>query len=326
IVSPSGIEDDCFIQGIDTDTYSVRFMPRENGIHNIHVKFNGVHIQGSPFRIKVGKVDADPAALHAYGNGLKEIKTGQKTDFIIDTCNAGSGVLCITVDGPSKVAMDCTEVEEGYKVRYTPLVPGDYYISIKYDGYHIVGSPFKVPCTGADLAERGAQETSSIVVETVQKISKSKQVGPVLPLFKSDASKVASKGMGLKKAYLGKQNVFTVNATDAGNNILFVGVYGPKGPCEEVSMKHTGRNNYNVSYVVRERGEYIVIVKWGDDHIPGSPYKVERVRQLRIPPRKELALPWSFTCIANSFWLAAPLEEEGEIKIPTMPCDNRASR
>ncbi|XP_061930039.1 filamin-A isoform X2 [Apis cerana] len=275
IVSPSGIEDDCFIQGIDSDTYSVRFMPRENGIHNIHVKFNGVHMQGSPFRIKVGKVEADPAALHAYGNGLKEIKTGQKTDFIIDTCNAGSGALCVTVDGPSKVAMDCTEVEEGYKVRYTPLVPGDYYISIKYDGYHIVGSPFKVPCTGADLAERGAQETSSIVVETVQKISKAKQVGPVLPLFKSDASKVTSKGMGLKKAYLGKQNVFTVNASDAGNNILYVGVYGPKGPCDEVSMKHTGRNNYNVNYLVRERGEYIVIVKWGDEHIPGSPYKVE---------------------------------------------------
>ncbi|XP_025155052.1 filamin-A isoform X4 [Harpegnathos saltator] len=275
IVSPSGIEDDCFIQSIDADTYSVRFMPRENGIHQIHIKFNGVHISGSPYRIKVGKVDADPAALHAYGNGLKEIKTGQKTDFIIDTCNAGCGALGVTVDGPSKVAMDCTEVEEGYKVRYTPLVPGDYYISIKYNGYHIVGSPYKVPCTGTDLAERGAQETSSIVVETVQKISKAKQTGPVLPLFKSDASKVTSKGMGLKKAYLGKQNQFTVNAGDAGNNILYVGVYGPKGPCEEVYVKHTGRNNYNVSYLARDRGEYIVIVKWGDDHIPGSPYKVE---------------------------------------------------
>ncbi|XP_046814110.1 filamin-A isoform X2 [Vespa crabro] len=275
IVSPSGIEDDCFIQSIDSDTYSVRFMARENGIHSLHLKFNGVHITGSPYRIKVGKVDADPAALHAYGNGLVEVKTGQKTDFIIDTCNAGSGALGVTVDGPSKVSMDCTEVEEGYKVRYTPLVPGDYYISIKYNGYHIVGSPYKVSCTGADLAERGAQETSSILVETVQKISKAKQTGPVLPLFKSDASKVTSKGMGLKKAYLGKQNQFTVHASDAGNNILYVGVYGPKGPCEEVYMKHTGRNNYNVSYLVRERGEYIVIVKWGDDHIPGSPYKVE---------------------------------------------------
>ncbi|KAK0161840.1 hypothetical protein PV327_008250 [Microctonus hyperodae] len=275
IVSPSGIEDDCFIQAIDSEEYSVRFMPRENGIHNIHLKFNGVHINGSPYRVKVGKVDADPAAIHAYGNGLKEIKTGQKTDFIVDTCNAGHGALAVTVDGPSKVAMDCTEVEEGYKVRYTPLVPGDYYISIKYNGYHIAGSPFKVPCTGSDLAEKGAQETSSIVVETVQKFSKSKQTGPVLPRFKSDATKVTSKGMGLKKAYLGKQNQFTVNAGEAGNNILFVGLYGPKGPCEEVYVKHVGRNNYSVSYLVRERGEYIVIVKWGDDHIPGSPFKVD---------------------------------------------------
>lgn len=275
IVAPSGIEDDCFIQSIDSETYSVRFMARENGIHNIHCKFNGVHIPGSPFRIKVGKEDADPAAVHAHGNGLGEIKTGQKTDFLVDTCNAGAGTLAVTIDGPSKVSMDCTEVEEGYKVRYTPLVPGDYYISIKYNGYHIVGSPFKVLCTGEDLAERGAQETSSVVVETVQKVSKSKQTGPVLPLFKSDASKVTSKGMGLKKAYLQKQNMFTVHAGEAGNNILYVGVYGPKSPCEEVFIKHLGRNNYQVNYVVRERGEYIVIVKWGDEHIPGSPFKVE---------------------------------------------------
>lgn len=60
------------------------------------------------------------------------------------------------------------------------------------------------------------------MVETVQKISKAKQVGPVLPLFKSDASKVTSKGMGLKKAYLGKQNVFTVNASDAGDSLIFI--------------------------------------------------------------------------------------------------------
>lgn len=60
-----------------------------------------------------------------------------------------------------------------------------------------------------------------------------------------------------------------------GNNILYVGMYGPTKPCEEVFIKHTGRNTYNVNYLIRERGDYILIVKWGDDHIPGSPYKVE---------------------------------------------------
>lgn len=60
-----------------------------------------------------------------------------------------------------------------------------------------------------------------------------------------------------------------------GVNILFVGIHGPKGPCEEVFIKHQGHNQYTVNYIVRDRGDYLVIVKWGDEHIPGSPFKVE---------------------------------------------------
>lgn len=67
-----------------------------------------------------------------------------------------------------------------------------------------------------DLADIG-QESSSVLVETTLKTGKAgAQKGPILPKFKSDASKVVSKGMGLKKAYLSKQNQFTVSAQDAG--------------------------------------------------------------------------------------------------------------
>jgi filamin len=67
------------------------------------------------------------------------------------------------------------------------------------------------------LADGGAQETTTVTVETVVKISKGgKSVGPILPIFKSDASKITSKGMGLKKAYIGKQNQFTLCAANAG--------------------------------------------------------------------------------------------------------------
>lgn len=52
-------------------------------------------------------------------------------------------------------------------------------------------------------------------------------------------------------------------------------MYGPKGPCEEVFIRHTGRNSYAVNYLVRERGDYILIIKWGEEHIPGSPFKVD---------------------------------------------------
>lgn len=56
-------------------------MPRENGVHKIHCKFNGVHIPGSPFSVKVGKDTADPAAVHAQGNGLNQVKTGMLRDI-----------------------------------------------------------------------------------------------------------------------------------------------------------------------------------------------------------------------------------------------------
>lgn len=53
--------------------------------------------------------------LMSFDNNNSVI-SGVKTDLIIDTCNAGAGQLAVTMDGPSRVAMDCTEVEEGYKV------------------------------------------------------------------------------------------------------------------------------------------------------------------------------------------------------------------
>ncbi|XP_053627228.2 filamin-A isoform X8 [Cherax quadricarinatus] len=276
-VAPSGQEEDCFTDLLDNDTYSVRFVPKEIGIHYIHIKFNGIHIPGSPFRLRIGKDEADPAAVSAAGKGLEACVSGQKTDFIVDTCNAGAGTLAVTIDGPSKVSMDCTEVEEGYKVRYTPLVPGDYYIAVKYNGYHIAGSPWKVKCTGEAHAEKGTiQESSSVVVETVEKIKSGEKghQGPVIPRFQSDATKVTSKGLGLKKAHINRQNNFTVNASTAGTNILYVGVYGPKAPCEEVYIKHIGHNNYQVSYKIKDRGDHILLVMWGENHIPGSPFLV----------------------------------------------------
>lgn len=70
---------------------------------------------------------------------------------------------------------------------------------------------------GKKLVEEGAQESSNVSVQTVSKLSKgNKNAGPVLPIFNCDASKVTVKGMGIKKAFIGKQNQFTLNASDAG--------------------------------------------------------------------------------------------------------------
>ncbi|XP_074499248.1 filamin-A isoform X4 [Sebastes fasciatus] len=273
--SPSGALEECCVTEIDQDKYAVRFIPRENGLYLIDVKFNGSHIPGSPFKIRVGETGAagDPGMVSAYGAGLEGGTTGTACEFVVNTSKAGPGALAVTIDGPSKVKMDCVECPEGYRVTYTPMAPGNYLISIKYGGpYHIGGSPFKAKITGSKLVtSHSMHETSSVMVDPVTRaISCSQQSVPT----QSDATKVMAKGMGLTKGFIGQKNSFSVDCSKAGRNMLLVGVDGPKVPCEEILVKHLGNRLYNVSYQLKEKGEYILVVKWGEDHIPGSPYHI----------------------------------------------------
>ncbi|OQR80177.1 filamin-C-like [Tropilaelaps mercedesae] len=279
VVDPSNRKDDAFMCCLDAEEWALRFVPKENGVHHIHIRCDGVHIPQSPFRVLVGTDDADPAAVNAHGPGLREAVAGLKTDFIVDTTAAGIGKLKVQVDGPTKVSMDCTEVDEGYKVHYTPLAPGDYFIAVKYNGYQISGSPFKVTVSGeaartsaGGLVAANVDETANVELDTVRKVGTTK--ADRLPAFKSDATRCTSKGLGLKKAVMGRANSFTVDCSNAGNNMLYCSVFGPKGPCDETFVKHMGRNMYNVTYQCKERGDHIIIVKWGDENIPGSPFKV----------------------------------------------------
>uniref|UniRef100_A0A4W4DVE2 Calponin-homology (CH) domain-containing protein n=1 Tax=Electrophorus electricus TaxID=8005 RepID=A0A4W4DVE2_ELEEL len=278
--SPSGVVEECYVTDVDADRTAIRFIPRENGMHSIDVKFNGSHIPGSPFNLCVGDMGhaGDPGLVSAYGSGLQAGCTGVPAEFVVNTCNAGSGALSVTIDGPSKVKMDCTECLEGYRINYTPMAPGNYLICIKYGGpQHIVGSPFKAKVTGVRLSGgHSLHETSSVLVETVTKSSNvagayTTTSSSSLP---SDASKVVCQGAGLSRAFIGQKNIFTVDCGKAGINMLMVGVHGPKTPCEDVYVKHLGNRLYNVTYTVKEKGNYIVIVKWGDETVPGSPFNV----------------------------------------------------
>jgi len=77
---------------------------------------------------------------------------GQLCRFIVNTVNAGSGALAVTIDGPSKVQLSCREIDEGYEFTYSPSAPGDYLITIKYAGStHIPGSPFKAHIEGSSI-------------------------------------------------------------------------------------------------------------------------------------------------------------------------------
>ncbi|XP_012936132.1 filamin-A [Aplysia californica] len=268
--TPSGAHTDCFTQEMDKGVYAVRFIPKENGVHYVDVKLNDAHIPDSPFAIMVGSTASDPAMVTASGDGLEHGKCGVKNKFVVKTAGAGSGLLAVFIDGPSKSALSCKEVDEGYEFSFTPFCPGNYLITIKYGNIPIAGSPYQTNVTGSGRKASPIVEQSSMAVETVEKKA---GAGGKTRKLRGDASKVVAKGPGLKKAFTNRLQNFTVDVKDAGLAILSVGMIAPSGhPEAELSVKKVTATSYSVSYKVQEMGEHILHVKWGDDEIPGSPF------------------------------------------------------
>lgn len=73
-----------------------------------------MHVPGSPFKIKVGSDRRrSGGSVRVLGYGLDRVRVGERASFVIDTSEVGAGTLSVTVDGPSKVDMDCVEVDKG---------------------------------------------------------------------------------------------------------------------------------------------------------------------------------------------------------------------
>lgn len=84
----------------------------QTGNYYIDVTLDGAPMRDSPFRLRVGThEESDPTAVTVSGSGIRGGETGHKCEFIINTCNAGTGLLQIQINGPSKVTLDAYEVK-----------------------------------------------------------------------------------------------------------------------------------------------------------------------------------------------------------------------
>lgn len=267
---PSGGTEDMFIQEIDNECNSCRFLPKENGVYYVHIKLDEAHIPGSPFPMLIGKLGADPAMVLASGSGLEKGETGKPSKFVVTTANAGSGPLSVMVDGPAKIALACTELEDGYEFAYTPMAPGDYLLTIKYCNVGLAGSPFKAVVVGKGKAS-DLRELSGMQFETTEKkpgLLRSKS-------FVGDAGKVIVQGPGLKKGFLGRAANFTIDVKDAGQALLSVAIISPSGsPAKELTYKKVKPGNYSVAFMAEEKGDHLLYIHWGQQEVTGSPFVV----------------------------------------------------
>lgn len=146
----------------------ISFTPKEVGEHEVSVRKNGMHVANSPFKIMVGQSEIGEASrVKAFGKGLVEAHTFEMAEFFVDTRNAGMlfkwymthrhiftkkkqinsqicclgyGGLALSIEGPSKVDINCEDVEDGTcRVTYCPTEPGSYTVNIKFAEKHIPG-------------------------------------------------------------------------------------------------------------------------------------------------------------------------------------------
>ena len=215
------------------------YTPSQPGEYFVDVKYEGVDIPNSPFKVVV-KPSTDANAVHAYGPGLESpLTTDQWAEFFVDYKNAGDGEPQVVVNGPGggeKVEEE--QVEDGlrkYRYYIDPDEAGTYKIDIDFADEAIPDSPFTVQAN-----------------------------------WKTDPTKVKAYGPGLEGGIVGDWTEFTLDMSKAGEGNLNLGI---EGPCEaKVSVEENDNGTATVKYLPEAAGEYKVNIQFADEAIPGSAF------------------------------------------------------
>lgn len=243
---------ECKVRARDNNngSYNVAYLTQIPGAYLINIQAGGQHIPGSPFRLtsfpgpEAHKCELFGPALEP--NAILEI--GKPIDFSVNTADAGTGELTVKAVGPGGAlakAFVAQATKSGlYDVKLDPVKHGKYRVSVKWSERHIPGSPF------------------------------------IIKVFPgADPTKCKAYGPGLENGCVGSPKTFTIETRDAGAGTLKVRLHGVKDAFKininpiDPQDSRTLQARYNP----RKPGEYLVTIKWVDQHIPGSPFRVKIV-------------------------------------------------
>lgn len=229
----------------DENAFNVFYYPRAPGDYNVRVLWGDAHVKGSPFSVPItGDNINDVKRVHVHGPGLSGGEVNDWLKFYVTPgVAAGPGPLKMQMSGPSKPQMVVDDpVAEGFPCTYRVTFPGEYSLFIFWGEEEVPGSPFNFEITGEPPAV--------------------------------DASKCVASGSGLSSGKVGELAVFNVKVNDgAGPGPLAVQVSGPHPP-QPITLSNKEDNMMEVTYNPVAPGEYQVYVTWGEQGIPGSPFKV----------------------------------------------------
>ncbi|XP_072180016.1 filamin-A-like [Diadema setosum] len=219
---------------------SVTFTPDEEGEHELKVMWSGYPIKGSPIKIfcKTEEVPIDHTKVRVRGEGMEVGKVFKPSEFIIDGAGAGPGVPGVRMSGlHSDIDVTLTQIGAStYRASYIPEKPGTYLLHLTWSDRQVVGSPFKVNIQGDSHAER-----------------------------------VKASGGALKMLVSNQTSRLVIDGREAGDGDLTARCMGPSSMAE-VHIGDNQDNTYSLLITPKEQGKHVLEVKYGSEHIQGSPF------------------------------------------------------
>ena len=208
------------------------------------------------------------ASVMAIGSGLISGRTHMNNDFTVYHNGRGYGGLAVAVEGPSRSDVKYSDNHDGsVKVNYMPSVPGEYKITVKYDGINVRGSPFTVRIRGEDSSVGHSSSVSTPLGGHLYPHS-ARHAHPSI-------ANVRVSGRGLYSGISNVQNEITVDVREAGSGRLHYAIEGPGN----VESKNHGLFDgyYRIYYRPDRSGDYKITIRYNDIEVLGSPFKVRVV-------------------------------------------------
>lgn len=166
--------------------------------------------------------------IKVYGPNTKSATLHQNAEFFVDLKKAGSGKLSGGMVGPADASIKMEPLPENlFKIGYLPTEPGNYTITLKFEGNDIPGSPFDIVVAGSNNSG-------------------------------SDAKPVDS-----EKAVVGRVLNFGLKLPNVEYEHLKASIINPHGTVENLNIENISFGSYNVKFKPAMVGFYrLNILYW----------------------------------------------------------------
>ena len=237
------VPESCSVKETGVDLFEVTFTPAEIGPLKVEASYADSPIPDTPFQFTVNDPTKVRVNRSAIENGSYQVK--QPIDFRVAAQHAGEGDITASVHGPK--GEDGVEIQDQgdktYLMHYTPSEGGHHAISIKFDGDDIPDVPIRI------FVEEGVKADNVVVTQPAPS-----KIGVYLIEHQYD---------------------YRVNTAGAGEDVLTATSHGAHtGATPKVEVVDQGNGRHTVSVEAKQPDEYLVNIKWGEDHVPGSPFKL----------------------------------------------------